>query len=66
MKVAAAEAEDEEKQKRVLVRAGYLLALTDWVKNSGFAVLYGAVEKKEELSRTELAAASREKRKEIR
>tara|TARA_B110000037_G_scaffold219029_1_gene283296 strand:- start:44 stop:1885 length:1842 start_codon:yes stop_codon:yes gene_type:complete len=47
-------------------RASMLQHLNNWVQNNGYATLYAAVEKKEELSRTELAAAQRDMRKEIR
>jgi predicted Zn-dependent protease len=50
----------------LLFRAAALMQLNDWMLKSGFTILYAKVEKKEELSRTEIAAASREKRKEIR
>ena len=56
----------EKGGKELLFRASALLQLNDWVLNNGFTVLYAKVEKKEELSRTELAEAQAEKRKEIR
>ena len=59
------EKNEDQEVREILNRAGGLIALDDWVLRSGQAVLYGAVEKKEELSRTELAAAAREAKREI-
>ena len=58
--------EIERGGKDLLFRASALLRLNDWVAKSGYAALDATIENKEELSRTELAAAQREKREEIR
>ena len=50
----------------LMFRAGVLMTINDWVLRSGYSVLYGAVEKKEDLSRVELREVQREKRHAIR
>lgn len=47
-------------------RAQRLVQLNDWVMRQGYTALLKAVEKKENLSRTELAAIRREKKDDIR